>query len=1118
MTLSSSQSSAPMSTTSLPQLVKMRAQAERTRRDEMEKILDRRKFLLGQLFYMKQLEGTEDGLDPSQDFSRVDSQKLGAFQESHCLTESKLPSSPFDDLDSGPTSSSSLSSHVQQSPQHQREAKMSVDEEHIIPMKQESITPRALSPSESAVVVPDLTSDSAMEMDTDGIEHTNHSATIKQESSPMPLSSRDSPDLSNHERHQTPEPRTPTSIPGTQTNSAETSPSRKTKRVLPPPERMVTRGVSGAIRHRSVDEILGTATERSPPASSGTKIPQQEKSSPSSTPVPSPAPSVHTTSPAPTSALASAATTNRLITPGAMATTSSSLANGLDKSNVIKLISTKKTPPRTTTPPVMKRSESRHGSRYDPMDGHSSGRNSRHVDLYAWQLMVQSQPMYKALQTASKALTTKDWKVAREELKLMRAMQRIEALKAGNRWSFKQMKKHRAPPRTKTHWDHLLDEMRWMQVDFKEERRWKVATAYQVSRWVMAWHEAEDKSTVCIHRKPPRILDVGRTVPTEEPATQPAEPAPEVKVEDYLEESAMETSQEGPSSQHSGMDVDMMEVNAKLESTIKDKGGEALTTDSKLPEETVKLKVEEEDTPMPLTSLSTSSGAASREPGTSASTAVVKDEPTDAETVDGDKTAAPKLKEQAKDVMLMMPPPISPASIQKCRPVLLGLDPTITVFNLDSLSVLMEENSNIATLDINLLFPDLPLYGPPSPDDNDPYIDEAEFGRLTMINRLISSKPPQLDFGPLASQVVYKKRKRDNYEPSDEFPEEEDARVPRLEGKILNAVPGTEPARMVPVLFQAKKIKDAPAPVVRRPNQPAASANRPPVTWAADEEDLLISLVKPYQFNWELVADLFNSMRGPIPSSERRTPWDCYERWAKRETLQAGANTTATDSSSSSSGLIPIGNLPSANGPSPTSPKSRKDKDGKKLVASIKIDPIKKKQRSLGLLEAIRRSTKKREQALKNNPSPAVAAAAAKKALAGQDGNGPKVNSAPLTPADLSKFKSDRDRQISQAINEQRQMQAASLALGRPLVRPAVPGTNPIEAAQQLARAAAVAANPQAAVAVAAAAAAAAAQQRTAGQMSPQLKAGVRPLNAPQVQQVQQGVQQANVSAQVQAQ
>jgi hypothetical protein len=132
------------------------------------------------------------------------------------------------------------------------------------------------------------------------------------------------------------------------------------------------------------------------------------------------------------------------------------------------------------------------------MDGNLSGRSIRHVDLYAWQLKVQSQPIYKSIQTATKVVTTKDWKVAREELKLMRAMQRIDTLKEGNRWSFKQIKKHRGPARTKTHWDHLLDEMRWTQVDYKEERRWKIATAYQVSRWIMAYHETEDKSLVCV--------------------------------------------------------------------------------------------------------------------------------------------------------------------------------------------------------------------------------------------------------------------------------------------------------------------------------------------------------------------------------------------------------------------------------------------------------------------------------------------------------------------------------------------------------------------------------------------------------------------------------------------
>lgn len=37
-----------------------------------------------------------------------------------------------------------------------------------------------------------------------------------------------------------------------------------------------------------------------------------------------------------------------------------------------------------------------------------------------------------------------------------------------------------------------------MQTDFKEERKWKIATAYEVVQWVMEWHEVDDKQTVCV--------------------------------------------------------------------------------------------------------------------------------------------------------------------------------------------------------------------------------------------------------------------------------------------------------------------------------------------------------------------------------------------------------------------------------------------------------------------------------------------------------------------------------------------------------------------------------------------------------------------------------------------
>eukprot|EP00977_Amphora_coffeiformis_P005970 scaffold1271_cov167-Amphora_coffeaeformis.AAC.5 len=42
--------------------------------------------------------------------------------------------------------------------------------------------------------------------------------------------------------------------------------------------------------------------------------------------------------------------------------------------------------------------------------------------------------------------------------------------------------KQSLPPRRKTHWDYLLEEMRWMATDFKQERNWKVSAARSLSQ------------------------------------------------------------------------------------------------------------------------------------------------------------------------------------------------------------------------------------------------------------------------------------------------------------------------------------------------------------------------------------------------------------------------------------------------------------------------------------------------------------------------------------------------------------------------------------------------------------------------------------------------------------
>ena len=60
-------------------------------------------------------------------------------------------------------------------------------------------------------------------------------------------------------------------------------------------------------------------------------------------------------------------------------------------------------------------------------------------------------------------------------------MQRIAELRKEGLWAAKRLPKVQEPPRQKTQWDYLLEEMQWLATDFAQERRWKRASARKVS-------------------------------------------------------------------------------------------------------------------------------------------------------------------------------------------------------------------------------------------------------------------------------------------------------------------------------------------------------------------------------------------------------------------------------------------------------------------------------------------------------------------------------------------------------------------------------------------------------------------------------------------------------------
>ncbi|KAM3868385.1 E1A-binding protein p400 [Diretmus argenteus] len=72
--------------------------------------------------------------------------------------------------------------------------------------------------------------------------------------------------------------------------------------------------------------------------------------------------------------------------------------------------------------------------------------------------------------------------------------QRISELRKEGQWSASRLPKLMEASRPKSHWDYLLEEMRWMAADFAQERRWKEAAAKKLVCTCARYHREQKKS------------------------------------------------------------------------------------------------------------------------------------------------------------------------------------------------------------------------------------------------------------------------------------------------------------------------------------------------------------------------------------------------------------------------------------------------------------------------------------------------------------------------------------------------------------------------------------------------------------------------------------------------
>ncbi|KAL4978021.1 chromatin modification-related protein eaf1 [Aspergillus desertorum] len=224
----------------------------------------------------------------------------------------------------------------------------------------------------------------------------------------------------------------------------------------PPPERMTTRVSSGAIRHKSVSEILGEAPKT--PVSSVGKPHTAERST-------------------------------DLIRVGVDDSAESTKLRLKDR----KAREKERNKLSTVVFPKQQQQQQQH-DKDDGMDivrqqsGDLVRLNEEQDYLFTlFQNKAYAPPRGTALtallSSAHKTLSTNNYLLDYQEQMDCRILRRIYDLQHANRWPLRQLKRSAEPPRQAAHWDVLLDHMKWMRTDFREERKWKLAAAKSCAEW-----------------------------------------------------------------------------------------------------------------------------------------------------------------------------------------------------------------------------------------------------------------------------------------------------------------------------------------------------------------------------------------------------------------------------------------------------------------------------------------------------------------------------------------------------------------------------------------------------------------------------------------------------------
>ncbi|TPX30930.1 hypothetical protein SmJEL517_g05598 [Synchytrium microbalum] len=705
----------------------------------------------------------------------------------------------------------------------------------------------------------------------------------------------------------------------------------------------------------------------------------------------------------------------------------------------------------------------------------------RGYQLAGWRSLVYKKPVSSFLQTAPKVLSTKDWQVAREEQKHFKLLSRIEVLEKEGTWAFKQRVPHQPPPRHKSHHDLLLDEMKWLGQDFREERKWKIAMCFKLARWVLEWHAAEDKSTVCVDRRQhersaAEMMDLDFLAPQDSlPRRSLSLPKDTDNAMETSEDDAMATVKT-ESDSTKAPEIDVPEASTEEERAWKGRDTEprvgvdpssimppalSILTSRSRKTESPALVVDPESLVYIVTSsfhLSSPPEVPSMPVFPKPPPVVIKQEvpPPAAEstTLDQPSVAPTSITPSSQPSVVTQPPPVV-ASTAPVLPIV-PLPPTINITQATpplalSQSPALQPLAPSATppqqpqapVIAPLPIPKIMLPAPDTPyqpfDTADLYYDPMPYHRIIPVSNLMSTK-----------FIVKDNHRYDKYgrlQPEDVLDIDEEVATALPSNERYNAALFTSP------LFIGRRIKDDKG----FEPQPSAHQNDPSrvvVPWTTEEEDMLLTLVAQYPSNWDLVADTLASCRLGPPQAIR-TAHDCFIRWGRaikeqKANAAVAANEAAAASDASTPIMSPSTPFPMANGGASTHV-NKKQKLESQHSKSLRRDEQKRIKRHSAVFDLIRQYAEQREA---NKPPPArppkqINMTAHDTHQQSQLQAGVNLDSSPLTPVQLGMLKERRDKEIRSS-HEQMRMMGRPPGMGAPMgygpaypnyriARPAVP-------------------------------------------------------------------------------